>query len=197
MIDIIYEIALHTDYNITLILLDLYPKIKRGNFWDIKWQKMYPDRKYFAFWDRETNYLIQHHQKFDLVAALGICQQTIYLSSIDYKYKKYEDQPREYHYDHYFVAIPSLDDQFIISRDDPDNIVSVIGQFPTLALAVQHMEKDFVNHTKPGLYGKRRCDYNILDISEMKICFEIKPDIILRGGNDGGWNNFYCLPILS
>lgn len=190
MLDIIFEIALRTDYQTTLILLDLYPKIKRDDFWNLKWQNMYPDKKYFEFWDRKTNYLIQYHKNFDFFVGMGIYQRTIYLSDTKIEHKKYEDVAHECHYGKYFVAIPFLEDQFILVRDDSDNIVSVIGQFPTKELAVQYMEKDFPNHTKPGLYGKRQCNYNIFDISNMKISFELKPDIVFKS-ESCKWQSFY------
>lgn len=67
MEDVVFEIALHADYNTTISLLKLYPHIFRCNIWKLKCQKQFPDITYFDNWTGAENYLKCIKNRFLLV----------------------------------------------------------------------------------------------------------------------------------
>ena len=87
MENIIYEVSLHTDYNTTIKLLQLYTKIlnQYNNIWKLKCEKQYPNKPYFDLWTGAENYLMCTKRKFMVI-----------INNIDY-YD--ENSPYFYEYD--------------------------------------------------------------------------------------------------
>jgi len=69
MENIIFEVSLHTDYETTIKLLQLYTKIlnRYNNIWKMKCEKQFSDKPYFDNWTGAENYLMCTKQKFLLV----------------------------------------------------------------------------------------------------------------------------------
>ena len=71
LLDIIKEIAYHTDFETTLTLLDIYPRIYDKEFWKHKVSIQHPHKPYFDFWTGKENYLntkefiILTHHRYD------------------------------------------------------------------------------------------------------------------------------------
>lgn len=60
MENIIFEICLRTNYETTIKLLQLYPRIlnKYNNIWKLKCNNQFPNKPYFDLWTGAENYLI-------------------------------------------------------------------------------------------------------------------------------------------
>ena len=65
------EIALWTDFDTTLTLLDVYPWLYHPSFWKRKMALQQPHKSYFDFWTGKENYLnttkfiVLTHYRFD------------------------------------------------------------------------------------------------------------------------------------
>ena len=62
--DNIMEIALVSDYETTVKLLDSYPQINTKDFWRNKCNKQYPEKLYIDTWSGKENYLVQSKNDF-------------------------------------------------------------------------------------------------------------------------------------
>jgi hypothetical protein len=70
------------------------------------------------------------------------------------------------------------DDQYIITKDDVNNMV--YKQFPNLELCKEYISKDKLNNKEIGMYGKSICRYNILDLKYMKFYFSSDIGMIIE-----------------
>ena len=66
LVDNFKEIAYRTNYFTTVSLLIVFPKLNTDEFWENKWQLMYPSYNNISFYTTQDVFLIRERKHFVL-----------------------------------------------------------------------------------------------------------------------------------
>ena len=167
MENIIFEVCLHTDYETTIKLLLLYPKILNNynNIWKLKCIKQFPNKPYFDLWTGSENYLMCTKKELMIITHDIQCES----KSLPYLYE-YDKILQDIYVtmsnscldniNLVRLSLPDKDAKFFIIREDGYD-AEVINFLESLDKSIEWLE---------GCINKNfwlSCNIYIIDINQM------------------------------
>lgn len=171
-VEMMCEIALQSNYDTTLKLLNDYPQFDNDNFWKLKCQKQFPTKYYFEHLNSKENYLVQNKGEFllpvpemgflemndDIISPLLENRHNIVFDNYLYEYSEILTEIWFVKNDrHYNLHSLTMQNRFVVVRcDDCYGESEIIGQYATELDAINFLKADQLS-----LNDKYKDDENI------------------------------------
>lgn len=191
----ILEMAYRSDYLTTVELLKVYPELNTDDFWEEKWEFMYPNKKSIQFLTNQDVFLMEERKNFVFVmnhnkcsecGGLDLYKNVLYeddgtLRDIFVKYSDIEEK------DLSFVPI-YLKAQFIvmgIAIIEDFNKYEILNQFDYFNEA-----EDFIGTEVRDNGSTNFTMYQIIDMDHIVICF-MRMNMERKPNNNSCLYNYY------